>query len=134
MNTSPDLTTGIHESAFGFERWTFRLCHSAVIAAASKAARMGDPEYLKELPGFYWTQQARRPDRREVSELKISRPDSEGLVEISAILKRGHYSIAEFFRSHSSPSARLEGEVVELSCSCHSNSVRIPLASLPSNG
>jgi hypothetical protein len=130
-NPTGAISTGEHEEKFGFERWTFFLSINAIQAAVEKGERMNDPGYIKEIPQRFWMQQNRVPTRCEIAEISIGKIDTSGRAEITVIIKRGHWVLAEIFSNHEGVSAYKADDFINVSCSCCTEGWTIPISSLP---
>lgn len=136
MTDLPDaggsISTGTKEEAFGFERWEFFLSNAAVQNMLEKGARIGDPEYIKELPGRFWMTDSRVPSRYEIAGISL-KPLDGSRVQIEAIIRRGHWVLAEFLRKHPAAFVSRDPDFVLLECDCHPSepTKKLPLSSFP---
>lgn len=129
-NPTGHITTGEHETKFGFEKWTFLITLTAVQSAIEKGERMNDPGYIKELPQRFWMQRDNIPSRSDISELHLGKVDDQGRIEITVIIKRGHLVLSQILHDHHCTVESLP-DVVRVYCHCHDKKWTLPLSSFP---
>lgn len=101
MNT-PHLTSALEvDRAKGLRFYRFRINCNAVKAAMESQRLTGDTERFKERMGSYVTE-PRKPGAKEILSVKIGSTidEANGTVEVTLIIKEGHFRIAEFIKAH----------------------------------
>lgn len=125
---TPDITVGKREMQGGLERYTFSIRPSA-IAAAAKRAKGDESIFNRALVSWYLL--SPRPDSRDILSKEI-RPGEGGLMEVTLIIRRGHYALLRELQEHNSLQISPDGRI---ECDCHPGEIRwVMKSTLPNYG
>jgi hypothetical protein len=118
-----DLSTGTREIRGGLEAYTFRTSTKAIATVAAR----GEAVLNQALCSWYLL--SPRPDVRDLLSKSV-KPVGPGVVEITLIIKRGHYFLLSLLHEHKT----LVVEEDFVRCTCHDQVWPLIRSTLPNYG